>query len=698
MQFPRKSRAVPVWLCKSPGVLCIIGCICLSVFGFMGGGSQVFAATAGSTPGGHIADPVVRQVDIARPAVVRIITKLGAHLTVQFTQTSQGVTFPLGGGSYPLELSGSGAFISAHGDILTADHVVNPPHDQSITDFLYQTAAPDIADYINAHLRVNQPATSSDVVAELEAGVFPSTPAYDQASSEVYLSTAYAGPMSGTKLKDVPAKIHAAVDRIEAQSSFDAMDVAIIHVTGMDNMPSIQLDDSSQVAEQDKLTVIGFPGLGDVSLAPTNLLTSSINTLYVSAIKTTDANAPLIQVGGNIEHGDSGGPVLDDSGHIVGIVSFGLFNPNETGSTTFLQAANSARTLIQAQSINTTPGAFQHAWAQAFNDYASTSAGHWHTAFRELQELVDNYPGFLGAAPYLAYAQSQTSTEQPATTPTSTPGSNPTLMIVLSLLGVLVVLILGAVVFVVMKRRSQAVPAGAAQGFGTYAHPQSGMPGAYVPPQPNYPSILGSTSGTYPPVPASYNSAWYEQATSAVPQTPQPAFDATPMPVATIAPRKITKPLTHMPFSAQDGAVVQTARPSMPTWAPLPYTPQPAERMNDVSVATPLIEPVAQPDVQDESTTMVPMDVFAAEAWQPVVVPAASEISQNDVLSVLGQSSSSARNFSVPRRPVMFSQEAGSSGVHTWVAPCGHTNTPEVRFCRVCGQPVQEHNAETSDL
>ncbi|MEO7021292.1 MAG: trypsin-like peptidase domain-containing protein [Ktedonobacteraceae bacterium] len=676
MQFPRKSRAVPVWLRKSPGVLCIIGCICLSVFGCMGGGSQVFAAMAESTPGGHIADPVVRQVDIARPAVVRIITKLGARLTVQFTQTSQGVTFPLGGGNYPLELSGSGAFISAHGDILTADHVVNPPHDQSITDFLYQTAASDIADYINAHLRVNQPATSSDVVAELEAGVFTSTPAYDQASSEVYLSTAYAGPMSGTKLKDVPAKIHAAVDRIEAQSSFDAMDVAIIHVTGMDNMPSIQLDDSSQVAEQDKLTVIGFPGLGDVSVAPINLLTSSINTLYVSALKTTDANAPLIQVGGNIEHGDSGGPVLDDSGHIVGIVSFGLFNPNETGSTTFLQAANSARTLIQAQSINTTPGAFQHAWAQAFNDYASTSAGHWHTAFRELQDLVDNYPGFLGAAPYLAYAQSQTSTEQPATTP-STPGSNPTSMIVLSLLGVLVVLILGAVVFVVMKRRSQAVPAGAAQGFGAYAHPQSGMPGAYVPPQPNYPPMLGSTSGTYPPVPASYNSAWYEQATSAVPQTPQPAFDATPMPVATIAPRKITKPLVHLPFSTQDGAVVQTERPSMPTWAPLPHTPQ--------------------PDVLAESTTMVPMDEPAA-ASQPVVVPAASEIPQNETLSVLGQSSSSARNFSVPRRPVTFSQEAGSSGVHTWVAPCGHTNTPEVRFCRVCGQPVQEHNAEASEL
>src|SRR5581483_12370340 len=98
----------------------------------------------------------------ARPAVVRIITRLDGRLAVRFTASAPAVTFPQGGGSYPIELSGSGAFISARGDILTADHVVNPPHDQDLNDALYQIAAQDIADYINAHFQVTQPFSASD--------------------------------------------------------------------------------------------------------------------------------------------------------------------------------------------------------------------------------------------------------------------------------------------------------------------------------------------------------------------------------------------------------------------------------------------------------------------------------------------------------------------------------------------------------
>ena len=101
-------------------------------------------AYADGVPGGNIADPVVRAVDVATPAVVRIITDVPSKLTVHFSQTTS-VTFPQTGDPYPEELSGSGAFISSHGDILTADHVVNPPHDASLSQYLDTLAAPDVA-------------------------------------------------------------------------------------------------------------------------------------------------------------------------------------------------------------------------------------------------------------------------------------------------------------------------------------------------------------------------------------------------------------------------------------------------------------------------------------------------------------------------------------------------------------------------
>src|SRR6185312_2747237 len=148
---------------------------------------------------------------------------------------------------------------------------------------------------------------------------------YNQPTSEAYLSTDYTGPLNAIRLSDMLTGTHASIDNIEQESNFDQKDVAIVHIN-MDDTPSIPLADSSNIEQQDELTIIGFPGNGDVSQKndPTQFLTSSINKIFVSALKQTDSGAPVIQVGGNIEHGDSGGPALDSHGNLVGVVSFGI--------------------------------------------------------------------------------------------------------------------------------------------------------------------------------------------------------------------------------------------------------------------------------------------------------------------------------------------------------------------------------------
>jgi S1-C subfamily serine protease len=397
---------------KLLSMLCMAGIISLLSLLVSGG---VAAAHTYDIPGGNVADPVVRAVDIAQPAVVRIITQIDGKLIVHFA--SGNVTFPQDGSNgYPLALSGSGTFISAHGDILTADHVVNPPQ-ADLDSFLQQTAAQDVATYMNQVLKANPQVTANQVAQGLASGQLNSTSQYDTPRSRVYLSFAFTGPLSATTFQSIPSNVFSNVDRIEAQSAVNQRDVAIIHVSNMDDMPMVQLGDSSGVQVQDQLSIIGFPGNGDVSTTPTNLLTSSVNTVSVSSIKTTDTGAPLIQVDGNVGHGDSGGPALDSTGKVVGIVSFGI---GTQGITSFLQASNSARQLAQQLNLNTTPGAFQSAWSQAFNDYGARSAGHWHKAAQELQQLATTYPQFKGINPYLAYAQQQAKAEKVVATPAAT--------------------------------------------------------------------------------------------------------------------------------------------------------------------------------------------------------------------------------------------------------------------------------------
>jgi S1-C subfamily serine protease len=414
-------------------------------------------------PGGAITNPAIRAVDVAKPAVVRIITTMGGQLSVFFPNNTTAL-FPQNGGLYQIQASGTGAFISAHGDILTADHVINPPHDTSLNQFLDQEAAQEIADYVNVNLHPPVPWKSQDALNALNSGYFLSQPHYDAPASKVYLSTDYTGPLQAATLQDLPASIATDVDNVEIDSPFDQKDLAIIHVN-MDNTPSIPLDDSSNVAQQDELTIIGFPGNGDVSTKhdPTDMLTSSVNKLLVSALKYTDNGTHVIQTGGNIEHGDSGGPALNSSGHIVGVVSFDQ-NTDVPEGTGFLQTSNNATSLINTLGLDLTPGNLQQQWMQAFTDYASTAPGHWHKALADFQHLATTYPQFQAVAPFLTYSQNQASKEQLQTKKSSQ--THPNLLVGIVAICVAVLFMTIVLVLAVSASRRKRRPLPASHGNG----------------------------------------------------------------------------------------------------------------------------------------------------------------------------------------------------------------------------------------
>jgi S1-C subfamily serine protease len=442
-------------------------------------------ASAPRPPGGDFADPVVRAVDIDQPAVVRLGTS--EHATVAVHLCTRTVALPASGGSYEIAGTGSGAFISANGDILTADHVVEIPDELVFGD---PTVAQDVADVWNnigaydpGCRLTGGPVTANDVANGFGFNYY-SVHASGR-STVVWLSTEYTGPLSETTLSDVPREAATLV----ASSTFTQDDLAIVHVALTDT-PSIPLGDFASVAVDDQLTLIGFPGNGDVQIDPSqavnpnNFLTSSLNDLVVSAIKTNDNGSPLLQVGGNVEHGDSGGPVLNANGQLVGVVSFG--GPDPQGTTAFLRASSTAQNLIQGQGINMTPGTFQVAWTRAFDDYAAAYLGHWQAALRELQALAISYPQFQAITPYLSYAQQAAANEQ---IPSQIQSTTLTLYAIVGG-GALVVLLAlaGLVTWLILRRRGRKAPA-----------PAVAVP-AYVP----YPWYYGPSGGQQFPSPYGY--------------------------------------------------------------------------------------------------------------------------------------------------------------------------------------------------
>src|SRR5258708_4100009 len=179
----------------------LLGVMCLTLICIEGIAGSALTAYADGGPGGNFSDPSIRAVDIAEPAVVRIITQIEATLIVNLG-TGQAMTFPLtpqhGFNGYVWDLSGSGAFVSAHGDILTADHVVNPPK-ADLNQQLDQVASTDIANYINQ--KTNQTVTADQVFQELASNQIPSTPHYQPFASEVFLSTSFSGALTAASFQ-----------------------------------------------------------------------------------------------------------------------------------------------------------------------------------------------------------------------------------------------------------------------------------------------------------------------------------------------------------------------------------------------------------------------------------------------------------------------------------------------------------------
>jgi hypothetical protein len=329
---------------------------------------------------------------------------------------------------------------------------------------------------------------------------------------KVWLDTSYHGPYTESDIHSVQSYtyIQKGLDEFESSSGGIGNDVAIIHVDGLTDMPSVPIGDSDAVSPTDTLTIIGYPGNGDMnhynqgnpSIVPNDFLTESINQVYVSAIKTNDAGGKLIQVGGNVEHGDSGGPALNAAGEIVGVVSFG--GTDMPDGTSFMQASSNALPLIQQAGIDTTPGTFEKLWTQALADFGSTASGHWHKAAQELQTIQSNYPNFHGADDYLTYAQQQAQNESSSDGGLS---ANTTTLAGIGLGALALIALIAIIVAAAAGRRKTpavtvAVPA--ERPVNTLAAtPQASSP--FSGPAPNgYPPASGPAPNGYPPASSPY--------------------------------------------------------------------------------------------------------------------------------------------------------------------------------------------------
>ena len=185
------------------------------------------------------------------------------------------------------------------------------------------------------------------------------------------------------------------------KSPFDQRDVAILRITPTTGraLSSLILGDSSTMEVQGPVTIIGYPWTSDIGQNNTLNPTVTNGTMSGSVIVN---GVEMIQVQGNARPGNSGGPVLDSSGNVVGLLSAGTDNTN-----CYVRPSNDIKGFLGAENKL---GSVDEEWKTGLIMYRLS---HFSEALKHFDSVLNLSGGHLLAQEYKAKAQANMGQDKP---------------------------------------------------------------------------------------------------------------------------------------------------------------------------------------------------------------------------------------------------------------------------------------------
>jgi S1-C subfamily serine protease len=303
-------------------------------------------------------------------------------------------------------MSGTGFVINSEGYIMTNAHVVYVS-DQEAAYKLYNAAFQEIQNGIYSDVASRYNLTEEQkqrVIKAISEKFMAYIAQYGQLSNVKVDNYAMPGVLlPGEAFTNVawPADLKVKGQMLDEKANTISWgkDVAIIKVN-QKNLPVVKLGDSDQLSTGEQIFVIGYPGTGmDIIFDNTQTIEPTVTSGIVSARKMMTNNVEVIQTDAAINHGNSGGPVFNDKGEVIGIATFGSDQVQNIG---FIMPINLAKEFMNEINVKNEQGVTGQKFQEGVEAYFRKDCLTTENAMKEVLTLR---PGMYYAQNYITACQ-----------------------------------------------------------------------------------------------------------------------------------------------------------------------------------------------------------------------------------------------------------------------------------------------------
>ena len=337
-----------------------------------------------------------------------------------------------------MQMSGSGFIITPDGHLITNAHVVAQDEEALSQNFALYALSELVNAYVNSidkelskegyTMSQDEKDTMNLAYANLMAKNL--TVGNLQSQYDCILSNV----PSDSDISDKMTKI----ELLTAGDPYPGKDVAVLQISGHTNLPTVALGDDVAIQQGDSVYAMGYPGItikqGHLNALEEPTLTSGI----ISAKKKMEDGWDIFQMDASIHSGNSGGPLFNTLGEVIGINT--AKSVNEDGSDVaginYAIPVAIARQYLDKINVTPTESTFTSNYRQALYAY---NKGNYKKAATLLQTINDTNPGFPAVQSLLTEAQTKAAADPGVSTEVFIIGGAILLLLIIAVIIIIVV-------------------------------------------------------------------------------------------------------------------------------------------------------------------------------------------------------------------------------------------------------------------